>query len=92
MIALVAMSSSVCAGGKLKFVGSALRFNDFASFNELVCTGESGANFGEGSVIAGGGVDIGKLDGVLPAAAFFSIYTHTERREREPFKKLHSLY
>lgn len=31
-----------------------------------------GANFGEGIAAIGGGVDNGRLEGVLPAAAFFS--------------------
>jgi len=43
-------------------------------FSDLICTGERGANFGEETFRAkGGGVDIGRLEGVLPAAAFFSI-------------------
>ena len=38
--------------------------------------GNGGASFGENKLgDTGGGVDIGTLDGVLPAAAFFSIYT-----------------
>ena len=81
----MALLSSVYEGGRLKFVGSDLIFKDFASFKAFVCTGERGANSGEEIVKAdGGGVDIGKLEGVLPAAAFFSIcrrakptdYTH----------------
>ena len=37
--------------------------------------GDGGASFGEDKLRdIGGGVDIGTLDGVLPAAAFFSIY------------------
>lgn len=48
---------------------------DFASANEFVCTGDKGANLGEERFsTAGGGVDIDKLIGVLPAAAFFSIW------------------
>ena len=70
----MALLSSVYEGGRLKFVGSDLIFKDFASFKAFVCTGERGANSGEEIVKAdGGGVDIGKLEGVLPAAAFFSI-------------------
>nr|GMD06848.1 hypothetical protein TorRG33x02_205410 [Ipomoea batatas] len=40
----------------------------------FVFTGNTGLNFGEDTFsTAGGGVDIGTLEGVLPAAAFFSI-------------------
>lgn len=68
------LSSSTYEGGRLKFVGSVLVLTDFPSFKELVCTGERGANFGDERFKAdGGGVGIGTLDGVLPAAAFFSI-------------------
>ena len=36
---------------------------------------DGGASFGEDKLgDTGGGVDIGTLDGVLPVAAFFSIY------------------
>lgn len=57
-----------------KVVGSTLVFCDFESFSEFVCTGDNGANFGEERVSEdGGGVDSGTLEGVLPAAAFFSI-------------------
>ena len=38
--------------------------------------GDGGASFGEDKLgDTRGGVDIGSLDGVLPAAAFFSIYS-----------------
>jgi hypothetical protein len=40
-------------------------------FIDFVWTGE-GANFGEGIDAIGGGVDNGRLEGVLPAAEFFS--------------------
>jgi hypothetical protein len=57
----------------LKFVGSVFTFN-LASFNAFAFTGESGAKSGEDIFKdAGGGVGIGTLDGVLPAAAFFAI-------------------
>lgn len=60
-------------GGKLKFVGSGFTFN-LASPNGFAFTGERGAKSGEDIFKdAGGGVGIGKLEGVLPAAAFFSI-------------------
>ena len=37
--------------------------------------GDGGASFGEDKLgDTGGGVDIGTLDGVLPTAAFFSVY------------------
>jgi hypothetical protein len=72
--AFMALLSSVYDGGRLKFVGSDFTFNDFASFKAFVCTGERGVKSGEEIVKAtGGGVGIGKLAGVLPAAAFFSI-------------------
>ena len=72
--AFMALLSSVYDSGRLKFVGSDFTFNDFASFKAFVCTGDRGAKSGEEIVKAtGGGVDIGKLEGVLPAAAFFSI-------------------
>jgi hypothetical protein len=44
-------------------------------FIDFVWTGE-GANFGEGMDAIGGGVDNGRLEGVLPAAAFFSTWMH----------------
>ena len=54
--------------------------SDFG-FSDLVCTGERGANFGEETFRAkGGGVDIGRLEGVLPAAAFFSI-CHVQKKK-----------
>nr|GMD11473.1 hypothetical protein TorRG33x02_205410 [Ipomoea batatas] len=47
---------------------------DFESPRGFVFTGNTGLNFGEDTFsTAGGGVDIGTLEGVLPAAAFFSI-------------------
>ena len=68
------LSSSLSDGGKVKLVGSTPVFGDFESFSEFVCTGDKGANFGEERVNeAGGGVDNDTLEGVLPAAAFFSI-------------------
>ena len=71
---LFALPSSAYDGGRLKLVRSDFTFNDLASFREFVCTGERGVNSGEGILKAdGGGVDKGKLEGVLPAAAFFSI-------------------
>lgn len=71
---LFALPSSRYDGGRLKLVGSDFTFNDFASFKEFVCTGDRGASSGEERLKDdGGGVDSGKLDGVLPAAAFFSI-------------------
>ena len=55
-------------------MGSTLEFTNFESFTEFVCTGDKGANFGEERVNEdGGGVGNGTLEGVLPAAAFFSI-------------------
>jgi hypothetical protein len=44
-------------------------------FIDFVWTGK-GANFGEGIDAIGGGVDNGRLEGVLPAAAFFSTWMH----------------
>lgn len=55
-------------------MGSTLVLTEFPSFKEFVCTGDRGANLGDERFKAdGGGVGIGTLDGVLPAAAFFSI-------------------
>lgn len=69
----MALLSSAYDGGKLKNAGSGFTFN-FASFSGFVCTGDRGAKSGEEAFKeAGGGVGIGKLEGVLPAAAFFSI-------------------
>ena len=65
--------SSVYDGGKVKLAGSGFTFSDFASVKGLVCTGDMGAKSGEEVKEAGGGVDNGKLEGVLPAAAFLSI-------------------
>lgn len=74
LVALFSLFSSVYDGGRLKLVGSDFTFNDFESTKEFVCTGDRGANSGEETLReAGGGVGIGKLEGVLPAAAFFSI-------------------
>ncbi|PON60375.1 LOW QUALITY PROTEIN: hypothetical protein PanWU01x14_153610, partial [Parasponia andersonii] len=73
-IVLFALPSSVYDGGRLKLVRSDFTFNDLASFREFVCTGERGVKSGEERLKAdGGGVERGKLEGVLPAAAFFSI-------------------
>ena len=48
--------------------------------------GDGGASFGEDKQgDTGGGVDIGKWDGVLPTAAFFSIY----RRKHEQISLQH---
>ena len=48
--------------------------------------GDGGASFGEDKLgDNGGGVDIGTLDGVLPATAFFSIY----RRKHEQISLQH---
>lgn len=75
MVLLALLSSIYDDGGRLKLVGSDFTFNDFASFKEFVCTGDRGANSGEERLKAdGGGVGIGTLEGVLPAAAFFSIW------------------
>ena len=71
---LFVLPSSMYDGGRLKLVRSDFTFNDLASLREFVCTGERGVNSGEERLKDdGGGVDIGKLEGVLPAAAFFSI-------------------
>jgi len=72
--ALTALLSSAYEGGRWKFVVSGLTCNGLASFKEFVCTGERGCKSGEETFKAdGGGVEIGKLEGVLPAAVFFSI-------------------
>jgi len=72
-MAFTGLFSSLYDGGKLKFVGSGFTFN-LASPSGFAFTGERGAKSGEDMFKdAGGGVGIGKLEGVLPAAAFFSI-------------------
>ena len=74
VMALLSLFSSSYDRGRLKLVGSDFTFNDFESTKEFVCTGDRGAKSGEEAFrVAGGGVGIGKLEGVLPAAAFFSI-------------------
>lgn len=75
---VIILLSSVYDGGKVKLVGSGFTFSDFASVKELVCTGDKGAKSGEEVMEAGGGVDNGKLEGVLPAAAFLSICNEIE--------------
>lgn len=73
-------SSSAKDGGKEKFVGSPPAFKFLESFNEFACTGDRGPNLGERLSAAGGGVERGTLEGVLPAAAFFSICHKNEIR------------
>lgn len=66
-------SSSAYDGGKEKLVGSPVfkfleSLNGFAAF-----IGDREPYLGDRLSAAGGGVARGTLDGVLPAAAFFSI-------------------
>ena len=73
-MALPVRLSSIYDGSKFRFVVSDFALNDLESFKEFVCTGERGANSRDETVSeAGGGIQISKLEGVLPAAAFFSI-------------------
>jgi hypothetical protein len=61
---------------------------NLASPNGFEFKRERGAKSGEDIFKdAGGGVDIGKLDGVLPAAAFFSICQNVKIKMLKKFKR-----
>lgn len=93
VIAVLVLLSSIYDGGRLKFVGSGFTFSNFASFKEFACTGDRGANSGEETVKeAGGGVDNGKLEGVLPAAAFFSICSKSKSSHETHSNRISSTF